>query len=416
MPILKFEELSDSEQKSPKGENFEGLIREIGRELGLRPEWTGRGADQGRDLFFTERREGPLGTTQVRWLVSCKDYAHSQRSVSEQDVGAVTDKLVQHEADGFLLATTSIATTGLKSLLDGIAKQGQYKTLVWDRHELENILLREPCTHLVKRYLPKSYEAYQRLSSIPQALNSLSVLMPGEIFRKVEAVFEAYQAGDVWLTGERIWPHESASIETIDRALSALLESDDAASAARILSRDEIEFEAFEATLTAIASVRPIQAQDLCRAIVKDGNDAGPALSAFRFFVQEFEPANEEQIRLAANLSRDDLTDLYAIEVDNFIVAELSSNPEKYSAWGQLDALSSSTRLEDCHVDGLEFTPDRRNAKIEFSAALEIWVELSYAREDAGSFSFPGSVTGHIDADGIYIQDFSVDTGSSHEG
>jgi hypothetical protein len=99
MPILDFKELSTSRASSSAGEDLEGLVRELGKRVGLNPDWAGRGADQGRDLFFMERRKGVLGSEDLRWLVSCKDFANSGRSVSEHDVGSVSDKVSQHNAN-----------------------------------------------------------------------------------------------------------------------------------------------------------------------------------------------------------------------------------------------------------------------------------------------------------------------------
>lgn len=410
MPLLDFTELTDSEGKLPLGEGLENLVRELGERLGLRPDWSGRGADRGRDLFFTERRRGPLGITELRWLVSCKDHAKSGRSVTEQDVGAIGDKLDQHGSQGFLLVTTSTASTGLKDTLDGVGKARSRLTKVWDRTELENLLLQDAHIDLVKRYLPRSYLSYNRLSGVPQALDALRAFAPASVFHKIEAVVEAYQVGHTWLTGEKIWPDDPASVATIDRALSALLEKNDAITAAKILSREEIEFDAFDSTLRMLFSVRPAQTGELCRALVEDGNNKGSAIYAFQFFVQHFEPDNEEQIRLAGNLDPEDLLDLYSAEVEAFIIDEVMGNPERYSAWSDLDALASSVSVAECNVERLAFCADVANAKIEFTAKLEVSVELTFAREHAGSHTCPGTLSGYIDPFGMYIEKFEVDT------
>jgi hypothetical protein len=415
MTILDFNELSDPDSRSPPGEDFEGLIRELGKQLGLRPDWTGRGSDQGRDLFFTEQRGGALGLSEVRWLVSCKDKARSGRSVTEQDAGSISDKLRQHKAHGFLLATTTTASTGLKAMLDGINVDGTFTTVVWDKHELENLLLKETHVDLVKRYLPSSYAAYRRLSGIPQALDSLSLLMPGAIFQKIKTVIEAYHTGGAWLTAELIWPHDQVSMKTIDLAVSALLERNDATEAANILSSDEIEFDAYVATLKSLASVRPAESKDLCRALVRNGSPNGLALNAFQLFVQHFEPSNEEQITLAVELAEEDLLELYSGEITAYVSEELSRNPETYRAWDDLDVLSSSTRLKYCELDTISFCPIKDNARIGFVAQLTVTAELTYDREDGGSYSCPGTATGYFDPYGIYIEDFTVDTSSFYE-
>ena len=60
MSTLDFSELSSK----PAGESFEGLIRLIGERMGLTVSWSGRGADQGRDLIFVETQFGKIGSSQ----------------------------------------------------------------------------------------------------------------------------------------------------------------------------------------------------------------------------------------------------------------------------------------------------------------------------------------------------------------
>ena len=68
MATLDFTELD----KKPPGEALEALVRLIGERLGMRVEWSGRGADGGRDLIFHETQEGPLKSRSIKWLVNCK--------------------------------------------------------------------------------------------------------------------------------------------------------------------------------------------------------------------------------------------------------------------------------------------------------------------------------------------------------
>src|SRR5690242_12926371 len=95
-PLIDFKEMV-----SPvPGEGLEHLVRLIGRKMGLSPSWSGRGADGGRDLYFTERLVGPLTQELVKWVVSCKDKAKSNSSVNENDLPAtgIKDKVEQHRA------------------------------------------------------------------------------------------------------------------------------------------------------------------------------------------------------------------------------------------------------------------------------------------------------------------------------
>jgi Restriction endonuclease len=114
-PIIDFKDLSS---KVP-GEGLEHLVREIGRRKGFSPTWTGRGADAGRDLFFTEILTGPISSEKITWLVSCKDKAQSGESVSERDLPqpGIKDKVAQHKANGFLLAKLRLKPTSKTTLV-----------------------------------------------------------------------------------------------------------------------------------------------------------------------------------------------------------------------------------------------------------------------------------------------------------
>ena len=417
MPILDFKELSAPGKGSPPGENLEALARELGQRMGLEPAWSGRGPDQGRDLVFTERRSGALGSGILRWLVSCKDFAKSGRSVSEYDAGSVTDKLLQHRAGAFLLVTTTTASTGLKAVLDGIDAAGTASTLVWDRHELERMLLQDENLDLVRRHLPLSYEDFVRLGSLPQALRALESFVPGRVYQAVAKAIDTYRAEETWITGELIWPHDRDSAATIDLAISTLLEVGDAAAAAKELLDGFVESDAFEATLRTLATFRPSQAGDLCIELIKAKQADGQSLSAYRFYVETFEPNPGEQIALAVELPVEDIRELFADETTAFINEALVSDMTSFQAWNDLDVLSSHTRVEEAYVSDLALAAGAEKISIEFQAAVVFSVVLSYDREGPdSSASFPGSLAGHIDAYGMYVTAVTVDTSSFYEG
>lgn len=418
MPILDFRELSIERGGSPPGEDFEGLVRELGRLLALNPEWSGRGADQGRDLIFTERLRGVLGSEEMRWLVSCKDFAKSGRAVAENDVGGVLDKLAQHNAQGFLLATTTTVTTGLKAMLDGLSDSGKARTRVWDRHEFEAFLIQEAHLELTKRFLPQSYVALRKLGGLPQVLDALQVLVPRQVYEKFVQIVETYQVGETWLTGEKIWPHDQESIKVIDASLRALLEKDDAPEAAQILVEGEIEFDAFEAALKTISAFKPLAAKDLCRNILMAEKDsAGAALFTYRFYIDNFEPSGEEQIALACELSEADLFEIYADEINWHIAQEFRDDPARYSAWSDLDTLASHTMIQDVYSHGLSLVPNAEKTAIDFKAGIQIGVSLLYDGEASSiAPSFPGEAMGYFDAQGIFLNEVTVDTSSFYDG
>lgn len=139
------------------GEALESLVRQLGAMLKLEPEWSGRGADEGRDLVFVEKRKGPLGEDRIKWLVQCKDHAKSGKSVREAEIGSITDRVRQHKADGYLLATTTIPSAGLKKRLDAldIRNGGEFRTWVWDNSELKKLLLMEDAMPIVAAHFPR---------------------------------------------------------------------------------------------------------------------------------------------------------------------------------------------------------------------------------------------------------------------
>ncbi|HEX8308646.1 MAG TPA: ATP-binding protein [Allosphingosinicella sp.] len=159
------------------GEQLELMIRDLGRLKGFEVEWTGRGPDGGRDLVFIEKLTGALSEQRVRWLVQCKDLAQSGRSVTPVDVGSILDIVAQHKADGFLLATTTIPSSGLKSRLDSLdlSKGGPIRTLVWDAAELLHMLRTDEARQIAAIYFPsRNLESERILHGVISSLAALS--------------------------------------------------------------------------------------------------------------------------------------------------------------------------------------------------------------------------------------------------
>lgn len=148
------------------GERLEELTFALTERMGLNPEWSGRGADGGRDIILQQEHRLPLKAT-VRWIVSCKDYAASKHSVSESDIPSVRDKLDQFTAQGYLLVTTTTASTGAKNLLDGIADRRTGFTDVWNGARLRELLLRPDNDHLLLQFLPASHARIRATEGTP---------------------------------------------------------------------------------------------------------------------------------------------------------------------------------------------------------------------------------------------------------
>lgn len=83
--MIDFKELPED------GAAFEQFVREMCLNYDLHPQWTGKGPDQGRDILISERARGPVGDFFRKWLVQCKHFAHSRKSVGRDDLGSILD-------------------------------------------------------------------------------------------------------------------------------------------------------------------------------------------------------------------------------------------------------------------------------------------------------------------------------------
>lgn len=151
-PMIDFTELPTD------GTRFEQLIRELLLVAGLSPHWTGKGADQGRDIVAEESATGPLGSFRRTWLVQCKHNAHSGKSVSISDIPSVTDDCTQASADGYLLACSTHPSAGVAQKLHEIAGDlsNRLVTTIWDSVDIERRLREPRAFGLAQSFFPMS--------------------------------------------------------------------------------------------------------------------------------------------------------------------------------------------------------------------------------------------------------------------
>lgn len=122
-----------------------------------------RGADDGRDLIVEERRSGPAGTSVIRWLVSCKHKAHSGNSVAPADESNVRDRLGTHRCHGFIAFYSTLPSSGLSSILNGLRPDFEYFQL--DAEAIEKSLLDNPTGRAIaSRFMPVSFAKWMRAS------------------------------------------------------------------------------------------------------------------------------------------------------------------------------------------------------------------------------------------------------------
>jgi restriction endonuclease len=142
----------------PSGDAFEDLIEEFLHISGMNPIRSGEGPDRGRDFLATEVVGGQLSTEIERlWVVECKHGASSKRSVSENDIGMISGIVSKHEADGYLLITSTRLTINLEESIRAINENPRcnFATRCWTALDLERELCRYP--DLVRKHFPRSY-------------------------------------------------------------------------------------------------------------------------------------------------------------------------------------------------------------------------------------------------------------------
>jgi Restriction endonuclease len=147
----------------PNGEGFELLVRDMLVAMNYRVTWSGRGADQGKDLLVDEPGDGNFGAKPRRWLVSCKHNALANnkkgRSVSADDVGSsggIADTVDEHAASGFLVACSTQPSSGLVQRLSSIENNKKIPTHYWDSETLRRWLNTPACWAIAQRHMPKS--------------------------------------------------------------------------------------------------------------------------------------------------------------------------------------------------------------------------------------------------------------------
>jgi hypothetical protein len=129
-----------------------------------------RGPDSGRDLVIAEVRKGVLGSRQHRWLISCKHFAHSNRSVSVRDEPDILGRVKRFKADGFIGFYSTIPSSELNRTLQTYKKETD--VLVYDAALIERNLLNNPdLKGVFERFFPHSYSEYRKASLAPHEIS-----------------------------------------------------------------------------------------------------------------------------------------------------------------------------------------------------------------------------------------------------
>jgi len=155
MPILDFKEIPAGNAADGTQDTFELLARDLLKNMGFKiVSEPNRGADGGKDILIIEDRAGIVGNTEIRWLVSCKHKAHSEKSVTPEDEQNIVDRLKQFKATGFMGFYSTLMSSGLSTRLDSLKRE--YCISIMDHESIESELLKKENIEIAKRYFPES--------------------------------------------------------------------------------------------------------------------------------------------------------------------------------------------------------------------------------------------------------------------
>lgn len=158
----------DFSELGTDGEVWELFARDFLQEVGFYIESTpDRGNDHGKDMLVSEELSGNLGKYKFKWLVSCKNFATSNRAVNESDEQNILERVKSFKADGFIGFYSTIASSNLNKRLYDLRENKEIKDYkVFDHKLIENYLIRIGFSKLLMRYLPDNYKKIKPLHLI----------------------------------------------------------------------------------------------------------------------------------------------------------------------------------------------------------------------------------------------------------
>lgn len=405
MSVIDFKELKGY----VKGEHFEALIREIAKQLGLTVSWSGRGADEGKDLIFTEICKGAISNSVTKWLVQCKDFSKTGKSVNEDDVGAITDKVKQHKADGYLIATTTVLSSGLMKKLEAldITKGGEIFIKVWDYAELVDYLSREEFKDITRQYLPESYKNLSQYDSVDGALSILKNKLPENTYNEIQQIIRETSIIKGLPSGNDVWPYSDSS-NIIDK-INKYLATGDYSNAANVTPG--IEYEAFMLFVEKLAEYDNSLVYEYLLTLIRELSEQDIIFNCVQYLIDNFEISPDVNIEILAHLDDEGKSMLLDDEIMSFIDEEITMNSSDYNFYSYIDSLSTHTTIDEVYVDYINYDTDSTE-EIKFKGQLSLGLELCYGSgsdSDCFSRSVKCNYNGYMDANGIYLNEVEID-------
>ena len=134
--IIDFTEIKDDHE-------FENFAKQFLERKGLKiTEAPAKDPDGGRDIICEEMTM--FNTPGFRWLVSCKHYAKSNKSIGVNEDEAKANKLVEHGCNGFMFVFSTPYTEGFKSSVQKVCSKTNSQFQIFNSYDLREQLISEP--------------------------------------------------------------------------------------------------------------------------------------------------------------------------------------------------------------------------------------------------------------------------------
>jgi hypothetical protein len=161
--IINFREIPPSNEGGVYQDRFEQFACDFfetrGYKIIQRPD---RGPDGDKDMIISESRSGIGGTTIIRWLVSCKHKAHSNKAVSANEEQDIFGRVTQHKCQGFLGFYSTIASAALSNKI--LSCRPNIEADFLDNGKIErDVLKSRDSARLLATYFPSAQEKLRQL-------------------------------------------------------------------------------------------------------------------------------------------------------------------------------------------------------------------------------------------------------------
>lgn len=160
---IEFKEIPKANEGGKDQDIFElfacDFLESLGYEISERPS---RGPDGKKDLIVTSKPNiGITSGSKIKWLVSCKHFAHSENGVSDTHEPDILDRVRKHQCHGFLGFYSTIPNSSLIDKLKSF--ENQFPNNLYDHSRIEKeIYSLKDRERILATYFPESKEKWER--------------------------------------------------------------------------------------------------------------------------------------------------------------------------------------------------------------------------------------------------------------